>query len=51
MFYLNSDINKILNESKDILNFYSGKKILITGGRGFLGRYFTEVFYRLNTLN
>ena len=49
MFYLNSDINKILNESKDILNFYSGKKILITGGRGFLGRYFTEVFYRLNT--
>ena len=49
MFYLNSDINKILNESRDILNFYSGKKILITGGRGFLGRYFTEVFYRLNT--
>ncbi|MEQ8194218.1 MAG: NAD-dependent epimerase/dehydratase family protein [Rhodospirillales bacterium] len=26
----------------------SGKTILLTGGRGFLGRYFTEVFSKLN---
>lgn len=27
---------------------FSGKTILITGGRGFLGRYFTDVFSYLN---
>ncbi len=48
MFYLNNDINNILTDSEDIINFFSGKKILITGGRGFLGKYFTEVFYRIN---
>ena len=49
-FYLEQDIQNILYDSKDILNFFSGKRIIITGGRGFLGKYFVEVFFRFNKL-
>ena len=27
---------------------FTGKTVILTGGRGFLGRYFTEVFLHLN---
>ena len=49
-FYLEKDIQNILYNSKDILNYFSGKQIIITGGRGFLGKYFVEVFFRFNKL-
>ncbi len=44
----NSDIEEICTTLGSIAHAFSGKRILITGARGFLGRYFTDVFMRLN---
>ena len=47
-FFLEKDIKEIISFlGKDTIEF-ENKRILITGGRGFLGRYFTEVFKELN---
>ena len=48
-FFLKSDIEEILDRIKDISDDFSGKTILLTGARGFLGRYFVEIFKQLNT--
>lgn len=48
-FLLQSDIEEIVaNMSIGSLGEFGGKHILLTGGRGFLGRYFTAVFQHLN---
>jgi len=48
-FLLKSDINEIIsNLPIGSLNEFAGKHLLLTGGRGFLGRYFTAVFQTLN---
>lgn len=48
-FLLQSDIEEIVaNMSIGSLSEFGGKHILLTGGRGFLGRYFTAVFHHLN---
>ena len=47
-FLLKSDINEICNRLSGRVQDFSGKTILLTGGRGFLGRYFMEVFNGLN---
>ena len=47
-FFLNEDITEIVNKLSDVSYKFSGKTILLTGGRGFLGRYFMEVFNKLN---
>lgn len=47
-FLLASDIKEIADSLGDDVYAFSGKRILITGGRGFLGRYFTEVLTYLN---
>lgn len=47
-FLLQSDIQEICTELGDVANDFSGKTILLAGGRGFLGRYFTAVFNELN---
>ena len=46
--FLDSDIEIILKNSKDLLKYFENKKILLTGGNGFIGKYFVEVFRRLN---
>jgi len=44
-----SDIDEIISKLPiGALDQLRGKHLLITGGRGFLGRYFCEVFARLN---
>ncbi len=48
VFLLNSDIEEVIERLKDYASEFSGKTILLTGGRGFLGRYFTDVFNGLN---
>jgi UDP-glucuronate decarboxylase len=46
---LASDIDEIVaGLPADFWLMFSGKRVLLTGGRGFLGRYFVEVFARLN---
>jgi len=47
-FLLDSDIAEIADRLSDRAGVLAGKTILLTGARGFLGRYFTEVFVRLN---
>ena len=45
---LQSDVDTIIKNTKKISNYFNGKKILITGGNGFLGKYFVEVFKEYN---
>ena len=47
-FFLKKDIDTIIKNTKNISKYLSGKKILITGGNGFLGKYFIEVFKEYN---
>src|SRR3954470_18577141 len=45
---LDSDIAEICSTLGPSAREFAGKRILITGARGFLGRYFTDVFMKLN---
>jgi UDP-glucuronate decarboxylase len=47
-FLLDSDITEICSNIKDLTSAFEGKTILITGASGFLGKYFTSVFIKLN---
>jgi len=47
-FLLKSDIAEIVERMGDDAQKFAGKTVLLTGGRGFLGRYFMEVFGALN---
>ncbi|MDP6175845.1 MAG: nucleoside-diphosphate sugar epimerase, partial [Rhodospirillales bacterium] len=47
-FFLPSDIGEIASRLGETASGFSGKTVLLSGGRGFLGRYFTEVFAHLN---
>ena len=47
-FLLDSDIAEIVDRVRYEAQDFSGKTVLLTGGRGFLGRYFMEVFGALN---
>ncbi len=47
-FVLKDDIAEIVKAIGEPARDFAGKTILLTGGRGFLGRYFMEVFALLN---
>jgi UDP-glucuronate decarboxylase len=47
-FLLASDIAEICRRLGDTAHDFAGKTVLLTGGRGFLGRYFMEIFAHLN---
>jgi UDP-glucuronate decarboxylase len=47
---LDSDVDEICSNLGDQAQAFAGKRILITGACGFLGRYFTSVFLRLNSV-
>ena len=47
-WFLSSDIDEIVQKLSDVSHKFSGKTLILTGGRGFLGRYFMEVFNKLN---
>jgi UDP-glucuronate decarboxylase len=46
--FLASDIDEIVDRLGDNAKAFSGKTVLISGGTGFLGRYFVSIFARLN---
>ncbi len=46
--FLDSDIEIILKNTKELVKYFENKSILLTGGNGFIGKYFVEVFKRLN---
>jgi len=45
---LSSDIQIICDGTKDISHMFSGKRIILTGGQGFLGQYICSTFNKLN---
>jgi UDP-glucuronate decarboxylase len=45
---LDPDLNEIAEGIRDLAPELEGRHLLITGGRGFLGRYFTAALARLN---
>jgi UDP-glucuronate decarboxylase len=47
-FLLDTDIDEICGRLGNLAHEFAGKRILITGARGFLGRYFTDVLLKLN---
>ena len=47
-YYLNSDINEIVNNLKIYRNKIYGKSFFITGANGFLGKYFIKVITEIN---
>jgi UDP-glucuronate decarboxylase len=49
-FLLDSDVEEICKRLGEDAREFAGRRILITGARGFLGRYFTAVLLRLNAV-
>lgn len=47
-FFLQTDIAEIVERTRHEVSPLAGKTILLTGARGFLGRYFMEIFAYLN---
>ena len=47
-YLLNQDIDTIFLNTKKVVKKLEGSTILITGGNGFLGKYFLEIFKRYN---
>ena len=47
-FSLASDVKDIVERLGETTQVLSGKTVMLTGARGFLGRYFTDVFSYLN---
>ena len=47
-FLLKSDVEEIVEHLGEVTHTLAGKSVLLTGGCGFLGRYFTHVFAHLN---
>ncbi len=47
---LRKDINFIFYNTSKLINKFNGKRILITGGNGFLGKYFVEIFRDYNKI-
>ena len=50
-FYLKNDINEIFVKSSKNLKLLAGKKVLLAGAKGFLGRYFNEIIKEFNKKN
>ena len=50
-FFIEDDIEFILNESVNELKKLSGKSVLISGGLGFIGKYINQTIYRYNQKN
>jgi len=47
-YYLNSDIEEIVTNLKKYSKYFSGKKFLISGANGFLGKYFIKTLLLMN---
>ena len=46
---LKSDLEEIVSRLGNHVHELAGKTVVLTGGRGFLGRYFVDLFEILNT--
>ena len=46
---LETDLTEITSRLENVVKKFSGKTVVLTGGRGFIGRYFVDLFELLNT--
>ena len=46
--YLSQDIDTLVKNTQSLITHFKGKKILLTGGNGFLGTYLIEIFSKYN---
>jgi UDP-glucuronate decarboxylase len=46
--FLQSDVAEVVENLGETAHAFAGKRVLMTGARGFLGRYFSEIFAYLN---
>jgi len=46
--YLTSDVDNIISRLTTISNELAGKTVVLAGAKGFLGRYFIEIFKKMN---
>jgi len=46
--FIESDIVETCERLRDVADMLAGKTMVLTGGRGFLGRYFAEIVLHLN---
>ena len=47
---VSEDIKIIVDDLKDHYNVFENKRILVVGGRGFLGTYFVKTLLEINNL-
>ena len=47
-YYLKSDINEIVENLKKYSKYFEGKRFLISGANGFLGKYFIKSLISIN---
>ena len=47
-YVLKTDLTEIVSRLGEEAKQFAGKTVILTGGRGFLGRYFLNVFAALN---
>ncbi len=47
-FFLQSDIEEIIQLAYPELKYLASQRVLLAGGKGFLGRYFTEIIRQFN---
>ena len=48
LYVLKTDLTEIVSRLGEEAKQFAGKTVILTGGRGFLGRYFVDVFAALN---
>jgi len=46
--FIEEDLSLIVKNTEKLKHFFEGKNILLTGGNGFLGKYFIEYFKKIN---
>ena len=47
-FYLSTDLTNIVTRLTEVAEQLKGKTVVISGSKGFLGRYFIEIFKEIN---
>ena len=47
---VNEDVEEVVNDLQGILHQLENKRILVVGGKGFLGTYFVKILVHINEI-
>ncbi len=48
---VNEDIEEVVNDLQETLQQLENKRILVVGGKGFLGTYFVRILVHINKIS